>query len=156
MYSTCPVTDGAAALLLVNMDSPKAKQFAKKPIRIAVWRARRIPTACITARSAAAQRGPHRGGEGVQDGWAQPSDISFAELHDAFVILELAISEELGFFERGKAYLSVRKGETRIDGKLPINTSGGFKSKGHPVVPRASPKWNWSGNCAARRRKGVK
>ncbi|MDD3904796.1 MAG: acetyl-CoA acetyltransferase, partial [Sphaerochaeta sp.] len=50
-----------------------------------------------------------------------------------FSILELAISEEVGFFERGKSYLSVRKGETNIDGRLPINTSGGLKSKGHPV-----------------------
>ncbi|AEJ18767.1 thiolase C-terminal domain-containing protein [Gracilinema caldarium] len=62
-----------------------------------------------------------------------PKDISFAELHDAFSILELAISEEVGFFERGKSYLAVRKGETKIDGRLPINTSGGLKSKGHPV-----------------------
>src|SRR5208283_5304324 len=62
-----------------------------------------------------------------------PSDISFAELHDAFVILELAIAEEVGFFERGKSYLAVRNGETAINGRLPINTSGGLKSKGHPV-----------------------
>jgi acetyl-CoA C-acetyltransferase len=62
-----------------------------------------------------------------------PKDISFAELHDAFTILELAISEEVGFFERGKSFLAVRKGETEIDGRLPINTSGGLKSKGHPV-----------------------
>ena len=45
----------------------------------------------------------------------------------------MAISEELGFFERGKAKAAVVEGITRIDGKLPINTSGGLKSKGHPV-----------------------
>ena len=62
-----------------------------------------------------------------------PKDISFAELHDAFVILELLISEEVGFFERGKSFLGVRNGETEIGGRIPINTSGGLKAKGHPV-----------------------
>jgi acetyl-CoA C-acetyltransferase len=60
-------------------------------------------------------------------------DISFAELHDAFIILEIAISEELGFFKRGTAKDAVAQGMTRIDGKLPINTSGGLKAKGHPL-----------------------
>ena len=49
------------------------------------------------------------------------------------MILELAISEEIGLFERGKSFLAVRNGETRLDGRLPINPSGGLKSKGHPV-----------------------
>lgn len=134
MYSTCPVTDGAAALLLVNMDSPKAKLFAKKPVRIAGV-ASATDTHCVHNRKdplelnavrIAAEKAYKMAGLG-------PKDISFAELHDAFVILELAISEEVGFFERGKSFLAVRSGETRIDGRLPINTSGGLKSKGHPV-----------------------
>jgi acetyl-CoA C-acetyltransferase len=62
-----------------------------------------------------------------------PADISFAELHDAFVILELAISEEVGFFERGEAHHALQRGETGIGGRLPINTSGGLKAKGHPL-----------------------
>jgi acetyl-CoA C-acetyltransferase len=63
----------------------------------------------------------------------KPKDISFAELHDPFIILELAISEEVGFFERGTSKKPLRDGVTRIDGRLPINTSGGLKAKGHPV-----------------------
>jgi acetyl-CoA C-acetyltransferase len=63
----------------------------------------------------------------------KPTDMDFAELHDAFVILELVISEEVGFFERGKSYLAVREGKTALDGEMPINTSGGLKAKGHPV-----------------------
>lgn len=134
MYSTCPVSDGAAALLLVNMDSEKAKSFPKKPIRIAGI-ASATDTHCVHNRKdplvldavrIAAEKAYAMAG-------LTPKDISFAELHDAFSILELAISEEVGFFERGKSYLSVRKGETNIDGRLPINTSGGLKSKGHPV-----------------------
>ena len=134
MYSTCPVTDGAAALLLVNMDSPKAKQFAKKPIRIAGV-ASATDTHCVHNRKDPLQLNAVRiaGEKAFKMAGLKPSDISFAELHDAFVILELAISEELGFFPRGKAFEAVRKGETRIDGKLPINTSRGLKSKGHPV-----------------------
>ena len=49
------------------------------------------------------------------------------------MILELAISEELGLFERGKSFSRCAKGATTIKGRLPINPSGGLKSKGHPV-----------------------
>jgi len=134
MYSTCPVSDGAAALLLVNMDSPKAKDFPKKPIRIAGI-ASATDTHCVHNRKDPLMLDAVR--IAAQKAYAmanlKPSDISFAELHDAFSILELAISEEVGFFERGKSFLAVRKGETEIGGRLPINTSGGLKSKGHPV-----------------------
>lgn len=134
MYSTCPVSDGAAALLLVNMDSPKVKDFPKKPIRIAGI-ASATDTHCVHNRKDPLMLNAVRIAAEKAFAMAKlkPSDISFAELHDAFSILELAISEEVGFFERGKSYLAVRKGETNLDGRLPINTSGGLKSKGHPV-----------------------
>jgi acetyl-CoA C-acetyltransferase len=134
MYSTCPVSDGAAALLLVNMDSPRVKDFKKKPIRIAGV-ASATDTHCVHNRKDPLQLNAVRiAAEKVYKmAGVGPKDISFAELHDAFSILELAISEEVGFFERGKSFLAVRKGETKIDGRLPINTSGGLKSKGHPV-----------------------
>ena len=134
MYSTCPVSDGAAAVLLVNMDSPRVKDFKKKPIRIAGI-ASATDTHCVHNRTDPLQLNAVRiaAEKAYKMAGVGPKDISFAELHDAFSILELAISEEVGFFERGKSYLAVRNGETRIDGRLPINTSGGLKSKGHPV-----------------------
>ncbi|ADY14414.1 thiolase C-terminal domain-containing protein [Sphaerochaeta globosa] len=134
MYSTCPVSDGAAALLLVNMDSPKAKLFPKKPIRIAGI-ASATDTHCVHNRKDPLLLDAVRIAAEKAYAMAKltPKDISFAELHDAFSILELAISEEVGFFERGKSFLAVREGQTNIDGRLPINTSGGLKSKGHPV-----------------------
>jgi acetyl-CoA C-acetyltransferase len=134
MYSTCPVTDGAAALLLVNMDAPIARQFPKKPIRIAGV-ASATDTHCVHNRADPLHLNAVRiaGEKAYKMAGIGPKEISFAELHDAFVILELAISEEIGLFERGKSFLAVRKGETRIDGRLPINPSGGLKSKGHPV-----------------------
>ena len=134
MYSTCPVSDGAAALLLVNMDSKKMKDFRKKPVRIAGI-ASATDTHCVHNRKDPLRLEAVR--IAAEKAYAMagllPSDISFAELHDAFSILELAISEEVGFFERGKSFLAVRNGETTLNGRLPINTSGGLKSKGHPV-----------------------
>ncbi|GAB1481427.1 3-ketoacyl-CoA thiolase [Treponema sp.] len=134
MYSTCPVSDGAAALLLVNMDSERGKAFAKKPIRIAAV-ASATDTHCVHNRADPLQLNAVRiaAEKAYKMAGIGPKDISFAELHDAFSILEMAISEEVGFFERGKSYLAVRKGETKLDGRIPINTSGGLKSKGHPV-----------------------
>jgi acetyl-CoA C-acetyltransferase len=134
MYSTCPITDGSAAVILVNMDSPKAKLFKKKPIRIAGI-ASATDTHCVHNRKdplvldavrLSAEKAYKMAGIG-------PADISVAELHDAFVIFELLNSEEVGFFERGKSFLGVRNHETEIGGRIPINTSGGLKAKGHPV-----------------------
>ena len=90
-----------------------------------------------------------------------PKDISFAELHDPFIILELAISEELGFFKRGKAKEAVAGGETRIDGRLPINTSGGLKAKGHPVGATGAAQvyeivHQLRGECGPRQVEGAK
>ena len=134
MYSTCPVTDGAAALLLVNMDAPIAKEFPKKPIRIAGV-ASATDTHCVHNRKDPLKLEAVRiaGEKAYKMAGIGPKDVSFAELHDAFVILELAISEEIGLFERGKSFLAVRNGETKLDGRIPINPSGGLKSKGHPV-----------------------
>ena len=63
----------------------------------------------------------------------KPEDIDVAELHDAFQILEIEESEEVGFFARGEGHLAARRGDTRVEGKMPINTSGGLKAKGHPL-----------------------
>ncbi len=135
MYGMCPVSDGAASLILCANDSPKMKYFTKqKPILISgVGSAtdthcvhnRKDPLILDAVRLAAEKA--------YKMAELKPDDISFAELHDAFVILELAISEEVGFFERGKAGDAIRNGVTAINGAKPINTSGGLKSKGHPV-----------------------
>ena len=131
-YDICPMSDGAAAVLLCAMD--KAEEFAKKPIRIAgigqatdthVVANREIPTDLVAVRLAA-QRAYQMAGMG-------PEDMDVAELHDAFQILEIVESEEVGFFPRGEGHLAVRRGDTNIGGKIPVNTSGGLKAKGHPL-----------------------
>ena len=62
-----------------------------------------------------------------------PKDIDFVELHDAFTSVELMAYEDLGFAERGEGKKLIKKGVTKMNGKLPVNTSGGLKAKGHPV-----------------------
>jgi acetyl-CoA C-acetyltransferase len=132
LYDMCPVSDGAAALVLCALEV--ADRFKKKPVRVAgIGQA--TDTHCVHNRAdvldlkavrMAAERAYAMAGIG-------PKDISFAELHDAFLILEVAISEEVGFFKKGQAKKAIEKGETAITGRIPINTSGGLKAKGHPV-----------------------
>jgi len=64
-----------------------------------------------------------------------PKDIQIAEVHDAFTSVELFSYEDLGFVKIGKGAELIRKGIVNLDGKLPVNTSGGLKAKGHPISP---------------------
>jgi acetyl-CoA C-acetyltransferase len=132
LYDLCPVSDGAASVILCAME--KADRFKKKPVRIAgIGQA--TDTHCVHNREdmldlkavrLAAEHAYAMAGIG-------PEDVSLAELHDAFLILEIAESEEAGFFPKGEAMKAIERGETEIGGRLPINTSGGLKAKGHPV-----------------------
>src|SRR5919199_757817 len=62
-----------------------------------------------------------------------PKDIDFAEVHDCFTIAEIIDIEDLGFFPKGTAAHAIREGATSRNGEIPINPSGGLKSKGHPI-----------------------
>jgi len=68
-----------------------------------------------------------------QESGISPEDIDFVELHDAFTPVELMTYEDLGFAKKGQGKKLIKKGITKINGRLPINTSGGLKAKGHPV-----------------------
>jgi len=90
-----------------------------------------------------------------------PADVDVAELHDAFTILEIAESEAAGFFPRGEGHLALERGETALDGKLPINPSGGLKAKGHPVGATGVAQlvelaWQLRGEADARQVKAAK
>ncbi|MBP7864959.1 MAG: acetyl-CoA acetyltransferase [Acidobacteria bacterium] len=131
-FDCCPVSDGGACVILASADV--ARKLGKPMVRLAgVGQAtdthavheREDPTE-LTAVRLAAQKAMTMAG-------IQPSDVSVAELHDAFTILEIVESEEVGFFPKGQGHLALERGETRIGGKIPINTSGGLKAKGHPV-----------------------
>ena len=62
-----------------------------------------------------------------------PSEIDVAELHDAFTPVELISYDDLGFCKKGEGKNLIRKGIVNLNGKLPVNTSGGLKAKGHPI-----------------------
>jgi acetyl-CoA C-acetyltransferase len=62
-----------------------------------------------------------------------PSDIQFAEVHDAFTPFEIIGTEDLGFFPPGEGWRALEEGATQLRGRLPINPSGGLKARGHPV-----------------------
>lgn len=132
LYDVCPISDGASALVLCAMDV--AHHFKRRPVRIkGIGQAtdthavaeREVPTDLMAVGLASKKAYAMSG--------LTPEDIDVAELHDAFVILEIVESEEVGFFPRGQGHLAVRRGETSIGGKIPINTSGGLKAKGHPL-----------------------
>lgn len=63
----------------------------------------------------------------------KPEDIDVAEVHDAFTSVELFSYEDLGFAPIGKGAELIRQNIVSLGGKLPINTSGGLKAKGHPI-----------------------
>ena len=132
LYDCCPVSDGAAAVLLTSEEI--ANELKKPIVKIAgvgqatdthTLQERSDPTD-LKAVTLAAQKAFEMSG-------IQPEDIDVAELHDAFTILEIAESEHVGFFSKGEGAKAVARGDTRIGGKLPINPSGGLKARGHPV-----------------------
>jgi acetyl-CoA C-acetyltransferase len=127
-----PVSDGAAAVLLCPLD--RAKEFTDRPVKIrasgmatsAMALADRRDPAFLDAVSLSGSRAYHMAGLG-------PADIDVAEVHDCFAIAEICVIEALCFTEQGRGGEAARTGETALGGRLPVNTSGGLKSKGHPV-----------------------
>ncbi len=75
------------------------------------------------------------GKKAFKEAGVEPSDIDVAEIHDAFTIVELISYEDLGFCKKGEGGKLVRDGYVNLDGKMPVNTSGGLKARGHPISP---------------------
>ncbi|MGD0327631.1 MAG: thiolase domain-containing protein [Halobacteriota archaeon] len=132
LFDCSPITDGAAAVVLVPAD--RAREFTDTPIYVkAATQAsdtislhdRRSLTG-IDATTVAADRA-------FKTARLQRSDIDVAEVHDCFTIAEIMAIEDLAFFEKGRGGPATLAGETAIGGKIPINTSGGLKACGHPV-----------------------
>lgn len=132
LFDCCPVSDGAAALVLVAAD--RSYGSAEIPIKILASAqtrgAARIaghPDLCsFGATVAAASQAYEAAGIG-------PSDVNFVELHDCFSIAEVIDSEDLGIVPRGEGAVWAAEGRTATDGDMPINPSGGLLAKGHPV-----------------------
>ncbi len=127
-----PITDGAAAVIVASEEV--AKKLGKPYIRItgsgaatdSLQLAQREDMTAIKVAAIASERALKMAGKTIKD-------MQFAEVHDCFTIAELAVLESIGVYEPGQAGAATLAGETALDGKFPVNSSGGLKSKGHPV-----------------------
>jgi acetyl-CoA C-acetyltransferase len=132
LYDFCPITDGSAALLLCP-ESVAREYTDEYAVVSGIGGA--TDTHVVHERADPTTMGGVVNSSEEAYGMADigPDDIDVAELHDMFTILEFLQSEDLGFFEKGEGWKAVEAGVTDRDGDLPINTSGGLKSKGHPL-----------------------
>jgi acetyl-CoA C-acetyltransferase len=132
IYDCSLISDGAAAVILAPLD--RAREFTN---RFSVIRGiaqssdgvaldEKDDITFFSAVRSAGRRAYEMAGLG-------PRNIELAELHDCFTIAEAIASEDLGFTARGEGGRFASAGCSAINGRLPINTSGGLKSKGHPV-----------------------
>ena len=131
LYDCCPISDGASCMILVAEEI--ARNFTDKPLNvigIGQGSGRGFHSAKSLTSFEATQNAAK---EAYGMSGLKPEDIQFSEVHDCFSIAEIIHTEDLGFFKKGEGYKAVRDGLTRLDGPMPINTSGGLKSKGHPV-----------------------
>ena len=132
LFDCSPISDGAAALLLAPME--RALEFTDKPAVIRgvgqavdrVMITERDDPLTLKAVKEASRRALRRAALSIDD-------IDVVELHDAFTILEIVESEDLGLFEKGEGGIAVEEGLTAIEGERPINPSGGLKARGHPL-----------------------
>ena len=132
LYECSPITDGAAAVIIVPWET--AKQFDGPKVKVKAF-AQASDTMSLHDRSdltgfdttkIASRKAFQRAG-------LEPKDIDFAEIHDCFSIAEIMAIEDMGFFKKGTGGKVTLDGETAADGHLPINVSGGLKAKGHPI-----------------------
>jgi acetyl-CoA C-acetyltransferase len=132
LYDCSLITDGASCIILTKPEL--AARFTDQPVHIigsgqasdtiGLYE-RKSLTSLLAARLAAKTA--------YDMAQAKPADIDVAEVHDCFTIAEIFACEDLGFCPAGKGGALAESGETRLGGRLPVNTSGGLKAKGHPV-----------------------
>ncbi|MFB6311249.1 MAG: thiolase family protein [Salinirussus sp.] len=132
LYDFCPVTDGSAAVLLCPAD--RAREFVDEYVLIEGISGA-TDTHVVHQRPDPTHMGAvaESGRDAMAMAGIDPNDVEVAELHDMFTILEFLQLEALGFADRGEAPTLTLDGRTALDGALPINPSGGLKSKGHPL-----------------------
>jgi acetyl-CoA C-acetyltransferase len=131
LFDCSPISDGAAALLLVSEDL--ASQFSDKPLYI-IGSGQASDVALHDRSELTGLRAAQLASQEAYDmAGVTPEDIQVAEVHDCFTIAEVIATEDLGFFAPGEGYKAAEARKTARLGSKPINTSGGLKSKGHPV-----------------------
>ncbi|RLI42145.1 hypothetical protein DRO69_10710 [Candidatus Bathyarchaeota archaeon] len=132
LYDCSLITDGASCLVLTKPEL--AKKFTDTPVHIvgsgqasdAIGLYEREDFTTLKAAKLAAQ-------EAYRMAKIESREVDVAEVHDCFTIAEIIAYEDLGFCKPGEGGSLVENEITTIKGEIPVNTSGGLKSKGHPV-----------------------
>jgi acetyl-CoA C-acetyltransferase len=132
LYDCSLITDGASCLILTRPEL--ANRYTDMPIHI-IGSGQASDTIGLYEResltSLQAARLAAKQAYDMAD--VEPGDVDVAEVHDCFTIAEIIGYEDLGFCKLGEGGRMAENGETRLGGRIPVNTSGGLKSKGHPV-----------------------
>lgn len=133
LLEACPMSDGAAAIILASEEVAKELNI-KRPVFITGVGEYHSCSHFTVNYPDITDYVPVRIAvkEALEKAERKLSDIDVAEIYGAFATAELMSYEAAGFFEKGCAAKEVRDGKTRIDGEIPINTSGGRLSLGHP------------------------
>ena len=124
----CSISCNGSAAVVLSKDKSDIEVAGSAEINDYLSPFEREDMTCMQATSIAADSAYKQAG-------ITPDDIEIAEIHDAFTPLELISYEDLGFCKKGEGKNMIRNGITNMDGKLPVNTSGGLKAKGHPISP---------------------
>ncbi|MDQ2052426.1 thiolase domain-containing protein [Natronolimnohabitans sp. A-GB9] len=133
LQDCCPITDGASAAVLVS--AAYAEEHGLETTVSFEGSGQSSDSLALQdrpdlARTRAAERAAD---QAYDSAGISPDDVDVVELHDCFTIAEILAIESLGFFERGEGARGAVEGETAVDGRIPVNTSGGLLAKGHPV-----------------------
>lgn len=131
LYDCAPQSDGAAALILAAEDV--VDRYTDRPVWVrgvglgldSVMHQHKTDMTTFPASVRAAKQAFTMAG-------LTPADVDVAEVHDFFTGVELISYEDLGFANRFEGYKLLEAGDTAVGGSMPVNPSGGLKSKGHP------------------------
>jgi acetyl-CoA C-acetyltransferase len=126
LYHCCPISDGAAAVVLTAERTTVRVAGIGQGTDTLALRHRETLTSFRATQAAAAAAFAMAG--------FGPERVDMAEIHDAFAPFELISLEDTGLFSPGKAAAATLDGETALEGRLPINPSGGLKARGHPLA----------------------
>ena len=133
LYDCCPISDGAAAVILASED--KVRELGiEDPVWIeGVGVSSDTSTLCTRPDYVGLQAAVRAAQMAYKQAKVEPKDIELAEVHDCFTIAEIMAYEDLGFCRKGEGARMIREGETHIGGRIPVNVDGGLKAKGHPL-----------------------
>lgn len=133
LYDSCPFSDGAAAAIIASEDFMNKNNLQKRVSIKGSGRSGGEGSLHTRKNINSLESTVRASREALKQAGIDIKKIDFAEVHDCFTIAEIIAMEDIGIFEKGEASKAALEGRTAINGEIPINPSGGLKSKGHPV-----------------------